>query len=162
MPNETDFIRMIKENEGIIFKITTVYSADAEDRQDLYQDIVYQLWKSFDSFREDSKRSTWLYRVALNTSITHLNKVKKTGDRVPLDEHILNLADHQDPGAEERIRALYAQIRNLNPIEKGIVLLYLEGKSYVEIAAITGFSTSNTGTRLARIRQKLKAQLKTA
>lgn len=162
MPNETDFIRMIKENEGIIFKITTVYSADAEDRQDLYQDIVYQLWKSFDSFREDSKRSTWLYRVALNTSITHLNKVKKTGDRVALDEHILNLADHHDPCAEERIRALYAQIRNLNPIEKGIVLLYLEGKSYAEIAAITGFSTTNTGTRLARIRQKLKAQLKTA
>jgi RNA polymerase sigma factor (sigma-70 family) len=161
MGNETDFIRIIKENEGIIFKITTVYSADRDDRQDLYQEIVYQLWKSFDAFRNASKRSTWLYRVALNTSLTHLNKAKKAGNKVPIDDEILNLSDQQDQLTEERIKALYTQIRNLDPIEKAIVLLYLEGKNYTEIAAITGFSVTNTGTRLTRIKQKLKAQIKT-
>src|SRR3982751_3247236 len=122
MPNERDFIRIIKENEGIIFKITIVYSRDADDQQDLYQEIVYQLWKSFDSFRNESKVSTCMYRIALNTAIAHLEKEKRTAvGRIPLDKVILERIEPDDPLMEERISLLYAQIKNLNPIEKGLI-----------------------------------------
>ena len=77
MNKENEFIRIIKENESIIFKITTIYTDNKEDQQDLYQDIVYQLWKSFDSFRNESKFSTWMYRIALNTALTRIKKKKK-------------------------------------------------------------------------------------
>ena len=159
MANETEFIRIIKENEGIIFKITIVYAQDEDDQKDLYQEIVYQLWKSFDSFRKESKFSTWMYRIALNTSIAHLRKHKKKGDRVPIDKVILNKMDQSDSLMEERISLLYAHIKTLSTIEKSLVLLHLEGKNYEEIASITGFSATNVGTRLSRIKQKLKTQI---
>ncbi|CAN5343459.1 sigma-70 family RNA polymerase sigma factor [soil metagenome] len=160
MPNEVEFIRVIQENEGIIFKITSIYTRDKDDQEDLYQEIVYQLWKSFDSFRNESKISTWMYRIALNTSIAHLRKVKKKGEQVPIDKVILNRMDLSDTVAEERISILYEQIKTLNTIEKGIVVLYLEGKNYEEIANVTGFTSTNIGTRLNRIKQKLKSQIK--
>jgi RNA polymerase sigma-70 factor (ECF subfamily) len=160
MPNAQEFVKVIKENEGIIFKITTVYCRDGDDQKDLYQEIVYQLWRSFDSFRGESKISTWLYRIALNTSISHLNKVKRKGNRVPIDKVVLNIIDQPDTIMEERISLLYEQIRALNTVEKGIVLLHLEGKNYEEIAAITGFTSTNVGTRLARIREKLRSKVK--
>lgn len=74
MQHKKEFIKAIKENEGIIFKVTSIYCANKEDQKDLYQEIIYQLWKSFPSFRNDAKISTWMYRIALNTSITHLKK----------------------------------------------------------------------------------------
>ena len=77
MDREDEFARVIKKNEGVIFKITTIYTDNREDQQDLYQDIVYQLWKSFDSFRGEAKFSTWMYRIALNTALTHIKKNKR-------------------------------------------------------------------------------------
>jgi RNA polymerase sigma-70 factor (ECF subfamily) len=160
MPDKEAFIEILKQHESLIYKITRVYAPVREDEQDLYQDIVYQLWKSFDSFRNESKISTWMYRVALNTSITHSYKKKKTGDQVPLDEILHNRPDSPDPVKEERIEILYAQIRKLSILEKGIILLHLEGKNYEEIAVITGFTETNVGTRLNRIKQKLISQIK--
>ncbi len=159
MHKEEAFTQVIKEYEGIIFKITTIYSNTADDQKDLYQEIVYQLWKSFDSFRNESKISTWMYRVALNTAITNLRKQKRKVDSIPIDKAVLQHIDQQDIVMEERVAMLYAQIKKLDTIEKGIILLFLEGKSYDEIAGITGFTSSNIGTRLTRIRQKLKSQL---
>jgi len=160
MPNESEFIRVIKENEGIIFKIAILYAGDRDDQKDLYQEIVYQLWRSFDSFRSESKISTWIYRIALNTSITHLRKEKKRGPKVDIDEAVINRFDQDDTAMEERLTQLYDQVKKLNTIEKGIVLLHLEGKNYEEIAAITGFTATNVGTRLSRIKDKLRLQLK--
>jgi len=160
MQKQQHFVKLIKENEGIIFKITLVYAFNEEDQKDLYQEIVYQLWKSFDSFRGEAKVSTWMYRIALNTSITHLKKEKKKGDRVSIDVVLMNKIDQIDTMLDDRIQILYAHIKKLNSIEKGIVLLYLEGKNYEEIGAITGFTKSNVGTRLNRIKQKLKSQIK--
>lgn len=153
------FIRLIKENEGIIYKVSTVYARDEEDRKDLYQEIVYQLWKSAGTFRGEAKQSTWLYRIALNTSITHLKRSKKRHHQVPIDEAVLNRIDAPEGFQEEQVTAFYQQIKLLNALEKGLVLLYLEGKSYDEMAEISGLSTSNVGTRLGRIKQKLKAKL---
>ncbi|MDO9554254.1 MULTISPECIES: RNA polymerase sigma factor [Rhodonellum] len=159
MDDKNAFIDIIKGNEGLIFKITTLYTNTADDRDDLYQEIVYQLWKSFSSFKEASKISTWMYRVALNTAIFHLKKSKRNVATIPMDLEILKLAEVRDSVEEEKIQKLYAHIQQLNLLEKGIVLLYLEGKNHEEIASVVGLSTSNVGTKLSRIREKLKTQI---
>jgi RNA polymerase sigma factor (sigma-70 family) len=156
---ETAFIRIIQEHDGLIRKVARVYAKTAEDIRDLYQDIVYQLWKSFPSFKNESKISTWMYRVALNTSFNHLNREKANRDHIPLDELPIDQSDTTDTLMDDRSEILFGLIKKLNDIEKGIILLYLEGKSYDEIAAITGFSASNVGTRMGRIRQKMISQI---
>lgn len=160
MDKKEDFVQIIKLHEGIIYKITAVYCNSAEDQKDLYQEIVYQLWKSYDSFRGEAKISTWLYRIALNTSIAYINQEKRRGSRVPIDLELLNIAVEQDSLLMERLNSLYAAIKKLNTAEKGIILLFLEGNSYEEIAAITGFTKTNIGTRLGRIKEKLRSQIK--
>jgi RNA polymerase sigma factor (sigma-70 family) len=160
MNTKIAFIKIILENEGLIFKIAKVYANSKEDEQDIYQEIVYQLWCSFPSFRSESKISTWMYRIALNTAIAHLNKEKKKGNYIPIDEALLNKNDEADNSIDEQSHALFAEIKKLNDLEKGIILLYLEGKSYDEIAVITGFTTTNVGTRLGRIKQKIITQIK--
>ncbi len=160
MDKESRFVQIIKDNEGVIFKITTFYADNKVDQQDLYQDIVYQLWKSFDSFRGDSKVSTWMYRIALNTALTRLKRGKRRGYPVSIDKAILEYTDNHDPEFEERLKMLYEQIGQLNVLEKGIMLLLLEGKKYGEIAKITGLTPSNVGTRVSRIKEKLRSRLK--
>lgn len=150
---------MIREHEGIIYKISRVYFDQEEDQKDLYQEIVYQLWRSFESFDDRSKWSTWMYRVALNTAISFLKKDKSKVKKVS-SEGLENFKmEPFDPVMEERIEWLYKSIQELNVVEKGIILLYLEGKRHEEIAIITGFSTSNVGTRISRIKEKLKRQI---
>ena len=159
MSKQSDFIELIREHEGIIYKITRVYVDRQEDQQDLYQEIVYQLWKSFDSFRADSKWSTWMYRVALNTAISFLKRDGSGPKKVSSDRLDNYKMEPFDPVMEERVEWLYKSIQDLSVVEKGIILLYLEGKSHLEISNITGFSTSNVGTRISRIKEKLKRQI---
>jgi RNA polymerase sigma factor (sigma-70 family) len=153
------FLAAIKENEGFIFKIASVYTNTTDDRNDLVQEIVYQLWKSFDSFKQKSSLSTWMYRVALNVAIYQLNKSKKRVVTVSLEGHVLNQHENTDDESKERLQLFKQQIDQLNLLEKGIVLLYLDNKSYAEIAAITGVSESNVGTKLSRIKEKLKMKI---
>lgn len=153
------FTQMIKENEAIIFKISTVYTRTLADQQDLYQEVVIQLWKAFEKFRQDSKVSTWIYRIALNTAITRMRREKRRGEQVPIDQVVLQYAEGSDPVFEEQVAQLYRYIETLNDLDKGIILLYLEEKSHEEIGGIIGISTSNVGTRISRIRQRMKAQL---
>lgn len=160
MQNKDEFVRVIRENEALIYKVSKVYTGSREDEQDLYQEIVYQLWKSFGSFRNEPKVSTWMYRIALNTAISNLNREKRKGTFLPLNEWALNRPDTEDLLREEKYETLYAHIRKLTTVEKGIILLYLEGKSYEEMSLITGFTSTNIGTRLGRIKQKLITQIK--
>lgn len=159
MDKKTEFIKIIQENEGLIFKITTFYTNSGQDRDDLYQEIVYQLWKSYDTFNKKSKLSTWMYRVALNTAIYHLKQSKKGIPTVSIDGTLFQFSDAHDQAEEERILTLYAHIQQLNLLERGIILLYLEGKSHQEIAEIIGISSSNVGTKISRIKEKLKNQI---
>ncbi len=159
MGKEEQFAQIIKDNEGVIFKITTVYTNNGQDQKDLYQDIVYQLWKSFDSFRNEAKISTWMYRVALNTAIGQLKKNKRKPHAVSMDQVVLQQTEYYDSEFEERLKILYCHIQNLNVLEKGLILLLLEGKKYEEIAEITGLTPTNVGTRISRIKQKLKSQI---
>lgn len=161
MNREEEFIQLIQQNQGLIYKITTIYTRDREEQKDLYQEIVYQTWKSFDQFKKASKPSTWLYRVGMNTAITNLNRSKKRVTAVPMEGLELDFADERDAGLEERLKALYAEIRKLGLLDRGIVFLFLEGKSHDEIAEIVGISSSNVGTRLSRIKDKLRKGVQT-
>ncbi|MBT8180872.1 MAG: sigma-70 family RNA polymerase sigma factor [Eudoraea sp.] len=159
MGKEESFTRIIKENEGVIFKITTIYTQNEQDQKDLYQEIVYQLWKSFDTFRNESKISTWMYRVALNTAINQLNKRKKHSNTTGIDQVVLKQTENYDTEFENRLKIVYQHIHQLNILEKGLILLLLEGKKYQEISEITGLSETNVGTRISRIKQKLKSRI---
>ncbi len=154
-----DFLNTIKENEGVIYKLVRIYAEQYDDQQDLYQEIIYQLWKSFNTFHGKSKISTWIYKVALNTSLAHINLKKKHSGKVSIQDIGLQIEDKIDTQIEDKITEMYQQIRRLNEIDRAIIFLSLEGKDYEEIAAISGFTVSNVGTRLNRIKQKLKNQI---
>ena len=153
------FISTINENLGLIFKVSSIYTNTNEDRDDLSQEIIYQLWKSFDTFQHKSKLSTWLYRVAMNVAIQQLKMTKRKVSTVSLDEQFLNFKDIDNSKIDDRWKLLKQHIENLNLLDKGIIILYLENKSYEEIAQIIGISTSNVGTKLSRIKEKLKKQI---
>jgi RNA polymerase sigma-70 factor (ECF subfamily) len=158
MTQEKEFVEVIQDNEGILYKMTRLYANNKEDQKDLYQDIVYQLWKAFKTFRGDAKLSTWIYRIALNTALLYLKNKKRKGYNTSLDGIVL-INENYDPVLEERLKILYSHIREFGEVDKGIVFLFLEGKKYEEISDITGMSTSNIGTRMARIKEKLNKQI---
>jgi len=151
---EKEFLKTIQECQKIIGKVCSLYRDTKQDQEDLFQEIVYQLWKSYPRFRGESKASSWVYRIALNTAIVVYRKpglAIKYYDEVP---------DHLHPSSE-KIRSdneekLFNALRKLSDVEKGIVSLYLDDFSYREIADITGISESNVGVRLNRIKNKLK------
>ncbi|MCH7415258.1 sigma-70 family RNA polymerase sigma factor [Belliella sp. R4-6] len=159
MDKKSRFIQVIKQNEGLIFKVAILYTNSLHDREDLYQEIVFQLWKSFDSFGEKSKLSTWMYRVAMNTAIYNLKSSKRQVNTIPIDMETDLFAEEVDKSEEARIKQLYDNIQTLNLLERGIILLYLEGKSHQEIAEIIGITSSNVGTKVLRIKEKLKSRI---
>ena len=138
---EKEFTQIITENQGIIHKVCSVYCDLEEDRRDLFQEILAQLWKSYPSFRNESKFSTWMYRVALNTAITSFKKDKRQPDKSGISYESLQLAEEiYDSVEEEQIKILNKAISQLSGIEKSIILLFLEDKKYEEIAEITGIT----------------------
>ena len=159
MDKKETFIVAIKDNEGIIYKIASVYTNSVDDKHDLVQEIVYQLWKSYDTFNLKSSLSTWMYRVALNVAIYQLNTSKKRVLTVPIEEQILNYKEIENNESEENWQLFRRQISNLNLLDKAIITLYLDNNSYDKIAEIIGISSSNVGTKLSRIKEKLKTQI---
>lgn len=148
---------MINNHRGIIYKVCNLYFYRDEDRKDLFQEVVLQLWKSFPSFRGESKQSTWMYRVALNTAITIFRKDKKkpSPQEISLAElEIPNMSDLVEDS--ENLSRLRSAIERLSKIERAIIMLYLDEKSYEEISEIIGISTSNVGVKLNRIKIKLE------
>ena len=151
------FTSAVRENEGFIFKIASVYTNSTEDRNDLIQEIIYQLWKSFDSFDNRSTLNTWMYRVALNVALYQLKLLKKRIPTVSLDEQFYNRPEQDyDEGKMELFTKL---IDGLSLLDKAIIMLYMDDKSHEEIAAITGISKTNVGTKLGRIKDKLKSRI---
>ena len=154
---EEQFLKDIEENIGIIIKIARVYAKNSQDREDLINDIVLELWKSYQRFKGNSSISTWIYRVALNTSMNYKRKRKNDDllfftDFKNVDNNKWLIEDDNSPEAE----ILFQCIEELNEINKAIILLYLDGKSHEEISEITGISKSNVGTRIGRIKEQIK------
>jgi RNA polymerase sigma factor (sigma-70 family) len=149
------FVDMVFSHIGVIYKICSLYAAE-EDREDLKQEIIYQLWKSFPSFRGESKFQSWMYRVALNTAMLGLRAMKIK--YAQLSEMKEGITEEPCPGSPEaeKVRQLYLHISKLKDLDKTIIFLYLEECSYEEIAGITGISAKNVSVRLVRIREKLR------
>jgi RNA polymerase sigma-70 factor, ECF subfamily len=149
-----EFVDILNDHRGLIYKVCHLYCDDPEDRKDLFQEIVLQVWKSLASFRQESSIGTWMYRIALNTAITHFRKEKRLGGKISLTG--IDIPDLNDSSEkEDQLRELFKAIENLDRIDKSIILLYLEEKSYDEISEITGLSRTNVGVRLNRIKIKL-------
>jgi len=160
---EREFLEIIKNNQGIIHKVCNVYCDDQDDRDDLFQEIVAQLWKSFPSFRKESKFSTWMYRVALNTAITSFKKTKRRPDQSRLTYDNFQIKDvNYDTETEDNIKQLHRAVAQLTGIEKSIILLYLEDKKYEEIAEITGITQNYVRVKMNRIKKKLKKFMESA
>ena len=159
---EKEFLHIIAENQGIIHKVCSIYCDMEEDRRDLFQEILAQLWKSYPSFRNESKFSTWMYRVALNTAITSFKKEKRQPDKAGLPHENLQMAEEMyDSRAEDQIKVLNKAIGKLTGIEKSIILLFLEDKKYEEIAEITGITQNYVRVKMNRIKKKLKLLMNT-
>jgi len=150
---EKAFIELIRENERLIYKVCSIYVSDEFPIADLYQEVVYNLWKGFSKFRNECSISTWMYRIALNTCITGMRKELKRPKHVPILELKELLIEPES--MEGNIREMYKLIYQLKTLERAIILLYLEEKSYQEIADITGLTVSNVGIKLKRIKEKL-------
>lgn len=158
--NREAFIVRIEENQGILHKVCGMFCNVVQDKEDLYQEIILQLWKSWPHFRGDSKLSTWMYRVALNTAITMAaSKKKQAPAQSGITREIHQLPDEERGISEDDIQALHQAISTLSEIERAIILLYLEEKPYEEIAEITGLSKTNVGVRILRIKKKLEAEM---
>ncbi len=154
MSADTFFNSYIEENKGIIYKICRVYANDKIELQDFVQEVTLQLWKSHTKFESRSKLSTWIYRVTLNVCLTLSRKNRRRIDTVELLS--TDFVDNDDNTEQEQIAALYKAVRRLNDSDRAIILLYLEDKSYQEIAEILGITPTNVGVKINRIKAKLK------
>lgn len=155
--DENQFLALITENQAIIHKICRLYRDSREDREDLFQEITYQLWRAVPSFKGEAKVSTWLYRVALNTAIASFRKKKPD---VLYSTTLPDLAE-ETPSEEMEIRQerLFAALKQLDDSEKAIITLYLEELSYLQIAEITGINENYVGVKLNRIKNKIQKLL---
>jgi len=151
---EKAFIELIRANERLIYKVCSVYVSDEFPMADLYQEVIYNLWKAFPKFRGESSVSTFIYRIALNTCITGMRKELKRPKHIPILELKELLIEPET--LEENIREMYKLIYRLGTLERAIILLWLEEKSYQEIADITGLTVNNIAVKLNRIKEKLK------
>jgi RNA polymerase sigma factor (sigma-70 family) len=154
---EQEFISKIEKHKGIIFKISKMYMTEKDDRNDLFQEITYQLWKAYSSFRGQSEFSTWLYRIALNTAIIFLKSDKRRSfiTNEDFSNHIAIQEDY-DHEKEERLNLMYKAIHQLNPIDKAFIFYYLEDFSGKQIADEMGISEGNARVKMNRAKNKLK------
>lgn len=148
------FEAWLSKHRGLFFKFVRAYAYTPDDQDDLFQEVSLQIWRSIPNFRGDSAESTWIYRVAMNTSIAWTKKERKHTDRQQsLDhvEHLLKETDFQD----SRLDWLYGQIAKLNEIDKALTVLLLDGFSYKEMSNMLGISESNVGVKINRIKKRL-------
>jgi RNA polymerase sigma-70 factor (ECF subfamily) len=155
---ERVFNDWLASHKGILFKVVHAYAFEHADRQDLFQEIVSQVWRSVDAFRGDSSVPTWMYRVALNTATAWTRKQDRHSRGKPV-EIVDGLLTAPAAGADPRVEWLYRQIAQLKDVDRSVALLMLDGFSYKEIAAIVGITESNVGVKINRIKAALTAQL---
>ncbi len=166
MDNENDlgeFVRLMREHKGIVYKVCNSYCSNREDREDLAQEIIYQLWRSGNTFRAGQKFSTWMYRVALNVAISFYRKRKSANAVVSYKEHLTEIEDQDDTDYENELerarRILQQSIHEMKELDRALIILFLEAKGYREIAEILGITETNVATKINRIKEKLKQKI---
>ncbi|MEO8415764.1 MAG: RNA polymerase sigma factor [Ginsengibacter sp.] len=156
--SEKEFLEQIKQDKGIIYKLVSLYAADAEEKKDLYQEILLQSWKSWKNFRNESKFSTWLYRISLNTILTQKRKASIVDYKDSLDQY--SDALKIDASNNQTIKTLQLAIRRLAEIDRAIISMHLDGFENAEIAVTIGITNNNVAVKLHRIKQQLANYLK--
>lgn len=159
MSSAPEFIKFIRQHQKIIHKVCHLYIDNPTDREDLFQEILLNAWKSWPTFRNDARFTTWLYQVALNTAISSFRKEKRKPVQQVLDGE-LTLADTPDDESEQQFRAMYLAIADLNKIDKAVVMLYLEQYDYKSIGQMLGMTDNNVAVRMNRIKAFLKEAVK--
>lgn len=155
---DTQFRELLERHRGIVFKVANSYASSAHDREDLAQEIAVQLWRAFPKYDAARAFSTWMYRVALNVAISHLRERSRHADHhEPLDEaaHDVPTTD-PDPESAARVRELYRCIARLDPLNRALLILYLDERSQRDIAEILGISETNVATKIARLKERLR------
>ena len=148
------FARLVRENKSTIYTVCYMFSKDEDEVQDLFQETLINMWKGMSGFREESKVSTWIYRVALNTCLLQERKKKRQVAKVPLTMDV-NFFEDDDANATQ-VRMLHQRIGKLALVDRALVMMWLEGMSYDEIGAVMGISAQNVGTKLFRIKEQMK------
>jgi RNA polymerase sigma-70 factor (ECF subfamily) len=152
---EKEFLEVIEAQKRTIYKVCYIYANNQDDLDDLFQETVLNLWKSFPRYRGDSKLVTWVYRIAMNTCITFLRRSSSRPQTVPITAQVASSLETDEETAS-RLRDLYRLINQLGKLERALILLWLEERSYQEMADILGLSKANVAVKLTRIREKLK------
>ena len=152
---EKDFLEMIGAQKRTIYKVCYIYANDQDDLNDLFQETVLNLWKSFPRYRGDSTLNTWVYRIAMNTCITFLRRSSSRPQTVPITAQVASSLETDEETAS-RLRDLYRLINQLGKLERALILLWLEERSYQEMADILGLSKANVAVKLNRTKEKLK------
>ncbi len=158
--DEQSFLDQVNTNKGIIYKICHTYCRSSADIEDLAQEIIYQLWKSRSRFNPQYSFTTWMYRVALNTALADYKKYSRLDSRTTLQPDLPEIADPAGTDDSPALQVLQQFLWQLKELDRALMLLYLEEKSYQEMADILGISSSNVGTRLSRIKDQLKQYFK--
>ncbi|MGH2623491.1 MAG: RNA polymerase sigma factor, partial [Sphingobacterium sp.] len=154
---EQEFVDLLESNQNILHKICKLYTYDAASHQDLFQEIVIQLWKSYPKFKGDAKFSTWAYRVSLNTAISLYRGKKTKISTVEWDQSFLNIRyEEYNATEEEQLNYLYDAVRLLSDVDKALVYMYLEDKDYAEIAETLGITEGNARVKMNRVKIKIK------
>ena len=157
---EHKFVTELEDNQNIVHKVCTLYTNDRDSHKDLFQEITIQLWKAYPKFRGDSKFSTWMYRVALNTAITLYRKSKRRIRTQDYESVIFKIkADEYDETEEQQLKLMYDAVKQLGDVDKALIFLYLEDKGYTEIAETLGITEVNVRVKMNRIKNKLRTIL---
>jgi RNA polymerase sigma-70 factor (ECF subfamily) len=160
--DEHKFLELVNENRNKILRVCRVYAWNAADQDDLYQEILFQIWRGLPGLKENKFVNTWLYRVAINTAISFVRKRTSSSDRVVHFEHAnltraIESRQSTEENPEDRLADLYTAIYKLNPLEKALVTLFLEDFTYEQIAEATGINASHVGVMLHRAKKKLSS-----
>ena len=158
-PRQQDrFVSLIDEHRKILFKVAGSYARQPADREDLIQEMALQMWRSFDRYDETQRFSTWMYRVALNVAISFYRGHTRRNRVIVNNAELIELAPAPDTHeADEELAVLRRMIEGLNEFDRALVILYIDGNSYAEIASVLGISESNVGTKLNRVKQQLRS-----
>jgi RNA polymerase sigma factor (sigma-70 family) len=157
------FMALIEAHKKLIYKVSNTYGKKPEDRHDLVQEIILQIWKSWHTYDDRYKLSTWLYRIALNTAISFYRKENRRQNTVtPFSENLINFeAENKDVALEENLKLLHQFIDQLTALNKALMILYLDNHSYQEMADILGITETNVATKVSRIKNQLKLKFET-
>ncbi len=154
--SEKDFLNKIDQHKGILLKVSRIYCDHPDDRKDLFQEIILQMWKSIAQFKGNSQFSTWMYRVAINTALIFHKKEKRRPDNISLGTEDTQATEPYDGKHEKQLKQFYLATQQLNEIEKALILMYIEGYSSEQISKVLGINPTNARVKTNRTKTKLK------